>query len=281
MAAAPSIVSSCRMGRSGRLALAAICALGGTVGLAGTASAVQQARASTPTIVALGDSFSSGVGTRSYYGDSGSCQRSPYAYPVIDATRIGASLSFQACSGATTTSVLNTQLDTLRRTTTYVTITVGGNDAGFSRVITECAQPWWAADCHGAIDDARAYIDETLPGRLDAVYGAIESRAPDATVVVVGYPRLFMGEDCNAGTWFSPSEQTRLNSTADLLDATTARRASAYGFAFADPRGVFTGHAVCDDVEWVNGLSNPASESYHPNRGGQRGYANLVDDYLA
>ena len=27
---------------------------------------------------------------------------------------------------------------------------------------------------------------------------------------MVGYPRIFMGEDCNAGTWFSPSEQTRL-----------------------------------------------------------------------
>ncbi|MBA3310986.1 MAG: SGNH/GDSL hydrolase family protein [Nocardioidaceae bacterium] len=280
MGAASSIVSNCRPGWRGRAALAATCVLGGTVGLVGPASAVEQSSQRVPTIVALGDSFSAGVGTRSYYGDSGSCQRSPYAYPVIDAGRVGASLSFRACSGATTTSVLNTQLDTLTPRTTYVTITVGGNDAGFSRVITECAQPWWAADCHGAIDDSRAYISETLPSRLDAVYRAIESRAPDATVVVVGYPRIFMGEDCNAGTWFSPSEQTRLNSTADLLDTTTAGRASAYGFEFADPRATFTGHAVCDELEWVNGLSDPVSESYHPNRKGQTGYANLVDDYL-
>ena len=31
-----------------------------------------------------------------------------------------------------------------------------------------------------------------------------------------------MGEDCNAGTWFSPQEQTRLNQTADLLNARTS-----------------------------------------------------------
>jgi len=27
---------------------------------------------------------------------------------------------------------------------------------------------------------------------------------------------------------------------------------------------------VCDDVEWLNGLSNPVGESYHPNPPGTR-----------
>lgn len=80
--------------------------------------AILAALVSTPTtadaagkrLVALGDSYASGVGTRTYYAESGACQRSPYAYPVLDAARIGATLSFRACSGATTTSVLNTQI---------------------------------------------------------------------------------------------------------------------------------------------------------------------------
>ena len=92
--------------------------------------------------------------------------------------------------------------------------------------------------------------------------------------------RIFNGEDCNAGTYFSPAEEERLNATADLLDTTIRGRADAYRFSFADPRSSFAGHAVCDTTEWVNGLSNPVSESYHPNRGGQAGYANLVDNYL-
>ncbi len=239
------------------------------------------AHAATKRLVALGDSYASGVGTRAYYSDSGECKRSPYAYPVIDAARVGAVLSFRACSGATTTSVLNNQLGTLSGTTTHVTLTVGGNDAGFSRVITTCAQPFWASDCGGAIDQAQSYIKNSLPARLDSLYRAVRTKAPGATVVIVGYPRLFNGEDCNAGTYFSPAEETRLNSTADLLDTTVRGRASAAGFAFVDPRSSFTGHAICDAAEWVNGLSNPVSESYHPNRAGQSGYANLVDNYLA
>jgi len=230
--------------------------------------------------VALGDSYASGVGTRSYYSDSGSCYRSPYAYPVIDAARIGATLSFKACSGAKTGDVKATQLGTLTTSTTYVTVQVGGNDAGFSSVLTECAQPGWMSNCNGAIDTAQSKIRNTLPAALDSLYAAIRAKATTATVVVIGYPRIFNGEDCNAGTWFSPTEESRLNATADLLNSTISARAAAKGFTFVNPTSSFVGHAVCDDVEWVNGLSNPIMESYHPNRSGQTGYANLVDDKL-
>jgi len=230
--------------------------------------------------VALGDSYASGVGSRTYYSDSGSCYRSPYAYAVVDASRIGATLSFQACSGAKTGDVKNNQLGTLNTSTTYVTVQVGGNDAGFSSVLTECAQPGWASNCNGAIDNAQSIIRNTLPGSLDSLYASIRSKAPNAKVVVVGYPRIFNGEDCNAGTWFSPSEESRLNATADLLNSTISGRAAAKGFSFVNPTSAFTGHAVCDNVEWINGLSNPIRESYHPNRTGQTGYADLVDNYL-
>lgn len=251
-----------------------------TAGVAGSGLVAAPAQ-SASSYVALGDSYASGVGTRSYYSDSGSCYRSPYAYPVIDAGRVGATLSFQACSGAKTGDVLAKQLGTLAASTTYVTVQVGGNDAGFTNVITTCAQPSWASNCGAAVDKAQAYIKTTLPGQLDDVYAAIRAKAPTAKVTVVGYPHLFNGEDCNAGTWFSPTEETRLNQTADLLDSVTSGRASAAGFAFVNPVTAFTGHAICDGTEWVNGLSNPVTESYHPNRSGQTGYANLVDDHLS
>jgi lysophospholipase L1-like esterase len=229
------------------------------------------------TYVALGDSYSSGVGTRTYYSSSGSCYRSPKAYPVLVAAQLGYSLSFTACSGAKTGDVINNQLGPLNSSTNKVTISVGGNDAGFSSVITECAQPSWSSNCNGAIDTAQAYIRNTLPSRLNSVYSAIRSRSPNAVVAVVGYPRLFMGVDCNGGTWFSSDEMTRLNQTADLLDTTTQGRATAYGFRFVDPRSAFTGHAVCSSSEWINGLSWPVMESYHPNVTGQAsGYKPLV-----
>ncbi len=239
------------------------------------------AQAASPSYVALGDSYSSGVGTRSYIDDGTSCQRSNYAYPKLVAAQKGYALNFKACSGATVSTVTNTQLSALTSTTKYVTISVGGNDAGFSSVITECAQPGWMSDCNGAIDDAQYYINSTLPSRLSTLYSSIRSRSPYAVVVVVGYPRVFNGEDCNAGTWFSPSEETRLNATADLLNSKLSAAASARGFKWANPTSRFVGHAVCDDVEWINGLSNPVSESYHPNRTGQSsGYTPQVSALL-
>jgi len=237
--------------------------------------------AAAPAYVALGDSYSSGTGTRSYLSDGTSCQRSAYAYPSLVAAARGYSLDFRACSGAKVADVTNTQLSALNASTGYVTISVGGNDAGFADVLTECATPWWAGNCNAAIDRAQAFITHTLPGRLSTLYAAIRSRAPHAKVVVVGYPRIFMGEDCNAGTWFSPAEQTRLNQTADLLNSRTAAQASATGFSFANPTSRFVGHAVCDDVEWINGLSSPISESYHPNRPGHSsGYTPTVSPLL-
>jgi lysophospholipase L1-like esterase len=234
------------------------------------------ATAQADSYVALGDSYSSGTGTRDYSFDN-TCQRGPYAYPsLIDVDRPNTTLTFKACSGAKTGDVLANQVTALTASTNIVTITIGGNDAGFSSVITQCALPW-PFSCSGDITTAQNYIRNTLPAKLDSVYTSIRSRSPSATVVVLGYPRLFMGVDCNAGTFFSTSELTALNTTADILRDTTRTRAQAAGFTFKDAIPSFTGHAVCSSTEWLNGLSNPTGESYHPNRNGHKlGYEPLV-----
>jgi lysophospholipase L1-like esterase len=245
-----------------------------------TLTGVSQAQAAAGPYTALGDSYSSGVGTRTYYSDSGSCYRGPNAYPVRVAAQLGAPLTFAACSGAKVPDVLN-QLGSLNASTALVTVSVGGNDAGFADVITQCALPWpWT--CTTQINNANNYIRNTLPGTLNNLYTQIRAKAPSARVVVVGYPRLFNGEECNTLARISAAEQSALNATADLLATTIAGRAAAHGFGFVDVRGAFTGHAVCDDVEWLNGLSNPILESYHPNVAGQtNGYTPLVANALA
>jgi lysophospholipase L1-like esterase len=240
--------------------------------------AVAAASAWATRYVALGDSYSSGTGTRTYY-DSG-CQRSVYSYPyLLHNAHPSWTFVHAACSGAKTGDILNTQSSSLTSGTNWVTYTIGGNDAGFSSVITECAQPWWSSDCNGAIDGAQAYITNTLPGRLDLVNNKIKSLSPTAKVIVLDYPHLFMGEDCNAGTWFSPAEETRLNQTADMLRDKLKAAATRAGtnFIFRDVIPPFVGHAICDSVEWINGLSNPIGESYHPNKSGHSsGYYPVV-----
>src|SRR5690349_6126454 len=152
------------------------------------------AHAAGPSYVALGDSYASGVGTRSYISDGTSCQRSTYAYPELVAASRGYALSFQACSGAKVSDVTGKQLGALSASTGFVTISVGGNDAGFTSTLTECAKPGWLSNCGGAVSKSKSYISNTLPGTLSTLYAAIRSRAPNAKVVVVGYPRLFNGE---------------------------------------------------------------------------------------
>jgi lysophospholipase L1-like esterase len=258
-----------RAARAG-LALAATVV---SLGLAAGAAA-----AATP-YVALGDSYSSGVGTRVYYNDGTSCQRSPDAYgPLIAAAR-GYALTFEACSGAKTTDVNSTQLGPLSSTTNLVTITIGGNDAGFSNVIVNCALYYFT--CDSAISSANSFIQTKLPGLLDTTYSDIRAKATTAHVVVLGYPHLFTstGTTCNFNTLTSSHEKS-LNNTADLLDGVISARASAHGFTYVDPRSAFAPHEVCSSSEWLNGQSNPLSESYHPNISGQADFASLVEAVL-
>lgn len=235
--------------------------------------------AAQPSYVALGDSYSSGVGTRVYYNDGTNCQRSPDAYgPLISAAR-GYALAFEACSGAKTTDVNANQLGPLNSTTSLVTITIGGNDAGFSTVITDCAALYFP--CQGAIDNADAFIHNQLPGLLDTTDNDIRSRAPHAHVVVLGYPHLFTraGQTCNFNA-LTPAHERELNQTADRLDDVISGTAAAHGFTYVDPRNAFSPHEICSSSAWLNGQSWPLSASYHPNISGQADFTSLVEAVL-
>ncbi|GIG65344.1 SGNH/GDSL hydrolase family protein [Phytomonospora endophytica] len=237
-----------------------------------TVLAAAPAQAAAQDYVALGDSYSSGTGTGSYI-ETG-CYTSTHAYPYQLAQQIGANFSFKACSGARTGDVLNNQVSALNANTDLVTISIGGNDAGFADVVTQCNIPF--SNCNDDIANANSYIANTLPGKLDAVYDQISSRAPNARVIVVGYPKLFKGNNCSVINGISAAERTALNDTADRLSGTIGNRAAAHGFTYADARSTFGGHAICDSPSWINGLSWPIIESYHPNRLGHDGYTSLV-----
>ncbi|KAA2254302.1 SGNH/GDSL hydrolase family protein [Solihabitans fulvus] len=234
--------------------------------VAGLALAVP-ASAATVNYVALGDSYSSGVGTGDYYGDSGSCYRSPEAYPAQWAANHGANLAFDACSGAKTSDVLNNQLGDLNASTNLVTISIGGNDAGFSDVISSCT---FGSDqsCINRVNTAKAYATGTLPGLLDNVYNNIHGRAPSATVVVVGYPHIYqVPGSCSVG--LSNTKRTAINSGSDTLAGVISQRASAHGFRFLDGQQTFAGHEICSSDWWLNSLTWPIMESYHPTQDGQ------------
>lgn len=251
--------------------LAVLCCAGVLIPAASAAASSQY--------VALGDSYSSGVGTRVFYEEEGSCDRSPDAYGPKIAAAKGYSLNFEACSGATTTNVIKEQLSPLSSTTSLVTITIGGNDAGFSEVMLNCALYYFT--CGSAIKEADTFIEKTLPGLLETTYNDIKSRATKALVVVLGYPHLFTAEGttCNVN-FLTSGHEKELNHSADLLDEVIKARAKAAGFTFVDPRTAFLPHEICDSDEWLNGQSLPLSESYHPNVQGQEDFTSQIEAVL-
>jgi lysophospholipase L1-like esterase len=240
---------------------------------------IPAASAAASQYVALGDSYSSGVGTRTFYEESGSCKRSPKAYGPLVAAAKGYTLSFQACSGAKTTDVNSGQLGTLSSSTALVTITIGGNDAGFSNVIVNCALYFFT--CGSAISEANNFIATKLPALLEATYKKIREKASTAKVVVLGYPKLFTkdGKTCNVNFLTSGNEK-KLNETAEKLDAVIKARAEASKYTFVNPTVPFEAHEVCSGSEWLNGQSNPLEESYHPNVSGQAEFTTLVEGVL-
>jgi len=227
--------------------------------------------------IALGDSFSSGVGTGSY-ALSSSCKRSVFAYPyLVSQQRPNTALTFVACSGATTTDLMANQIQAVTADTTIVTLTIGGNDIGFANLISQCT----LSDCSAALDATRASLATTLNPRLDTVYTAIRSQAAfGAKVVVLGYPREFTSTGCFGTLGISATERTKANQLADALDQVIAARATdpVYAFAYKSALAPYSTHAVCSSSPWLNGLNLfNTTESYHPNRNGQsQGYTPLV-----
>ncbi len=228
------------------------------------------ASAATGRYVALGDSYSSGTGAGSY-GSSGSCKRSANSYPQLWANaNAPSSFAFVACSGAVTSDVLNSQVSAVTSSTALVTISIGGNDAGFADVMTTCNLSS-DSTCVSANQDAQNFARTTLPGRLDNVYTQIRNRAPSARVVVVGYPHIYK---LNGSCWIGLSETKRaaINQSSDVLAQVISGRAAAFGFTYLDGRNTFAGHEICaSGTRWINSVTWPIDESYHPNATGQRG----------
>jgi lysophospholipase L1-like esterase len=239
-----------------------------TVNAAAVTAAVVNAAA--VNYVALGDSYSSGLGAGDYLSSSGSCDRSADAYPEQwAAANSPATFTSAACSGATTADVLSSQVSALSASTTLVSITIGGNDAGFSSVMETCALSLTSA-CLNAVAAAEAFVADQLPARLDQTLQTIRADAPSATVIVLGYPDLY--DLSNSGTCIglSTKDRTALNQGADDLDGALQAAAQANNDTFADVRSQFAGHEICDSGSWLHSVNIFAiSSSYHPTAAGQ------------
>jgi lysophospholipase L1-like esterase len=242
-----------------------------TLAAAVAGDAIPARAATTVNYVALGDSYSSGVGTGS---ESGSCGRSSQAYPALWASANHAtSFSFQACSGATVPDVINSQLSTLSSSTTMVSFTIGGNDAGFSSIMETCVLSS-TSTCESDISAAETKINASLPGELNTLIGDIKSHAPNAKIIVVGYPD-FYDLSVSICIGLSRGDHQAIDAGINDLDSLLSAAGSRNGATFADARPAFSGRELCDDAGWLHSIDlTNIGESYHPTATGQ------ADGYL-
>lgn len=235
-----------------------------------TLASVLPAQASPPTVVydALGDSFAAGLGA-------------PEGYPTLIDGRMRIMLDDNvAVSGARLAS-LGAQLKEVGPETRLVTLSVGGNDVGWAEVVFLCAAHPDPTACPGVAFETNAAIAAAATA-VGQAYGAVALAAPNAHVVVTGYPRLFSPEYGDlAGILEIPGfsvpfeltveEQMLLNDLADQLNSVLKDQAEATGFQFVDVTKRFDGHGVNSDDPWITGVDSEVP--LHPNANGQRAYA--------
>jgi lysophospholipase L1-like esterase len=220
------------------------------------------------------------------------------------------SWGFLACSGAVTDNVLPSsaggirqewtkgfrepgpQLDSpfLDAATDLVTVTIGGNDVGFADILQFCAID--NCDTPGFRASLSQQIDQLQP-RLVQVYAAIRQKAPNARILVLGYPELFPGyakqQNCAALKPWQSNEQVMVNEKLSEFNRAIKAAADEASVEFIDVQQLFDGHEICTRNAWINGPSKSYKinrkglddESFHPTLQGQQAYALAVNQALA
>lgn len=271
--------------------------------------------------VALGDSYAAGYGadTNQYQGEHMSqydpatvvpgqneCYRaSNNAYAPRVAAAKGYALTFAACQGAVTADILTNsqypqqppQIDKVTSATNLVSLQIGGNDAKFGDIVT-CIVSSECTATSPAYVDAMNILQTQLPGRLDAVYAAIEQRAPQAQVVTVDYapilPQLY--QDASLCQPYMSSAELQLAQTFRLaLNQTVKDAADRAGATFVktDYAGspflgrdwVGLSKNACSpsagSIAWsLRFLTNGTNVSFHPTAYGQQFYAQIMQSQL-
>lgn len=256
-------------------------------------AAVAAGRAGAANYVALGDSYAAGPLIPNPVLPLG-CLKSDHNYAHVAAPSIGLTLRDASCSGATTADMTNPQeveidgpnppqFNSLDANTTAVSLTIGGNDIGFSEVAESCitlnpfSHPCKDKYDPGGKDQLAERIAATAP-KVAAVLQGIHTRSPLAKVFVVNYPAIF--PETGSGCWpqmpIGFQDVPYLRATEQGLDAMLATQAAANGATLVNWYQASIGHDACKSTSnrWVEPLvPGTLAAPIHPNKTGMAGGA--------
>jgi lysophospholipase L1-like esterase len=257
-------------------------------------------QAMTGPVVALGDSYTAGeMLPLNLTSQPPGCLRSPEAYPALVASALKATFVDAACSGAGVKEMTGSQrtylgtnppqLSALAPDDALVLLTLGGDDIGFLNVLHTCmalsithlggGSPCEGHYTSGGKDQLAAKVAAEA-AKMAAVLDAIHTRAPNARIVLVGYPDLFPQ---SGGCWpkvpITNGDIAYLRGIGTQLNAMLAATAAAAGATYVDTYTPTIGHDICQGgtAKYVEGLvPTSLTISFHPNARGQAAMAAQV-----
>jgi hypothetical protein len=192
--------------------------------------------------------------------------------------------------------------------TTLVTLSIGGNDGNaFAGALQDCGGLGNCAD-DDFLPTYKGLID-TAMSNTERLLRQINGKAPNADIILMGYPEMFSRTVKCAGSWYF--DMTEVQALAELAGyVATKQQALAASLRSANipvheasPINDFVGHGACDDPEWIHKFRVGANgegdfhngdkpspfcfwdilggaclsrESFHPNTAGTSGYATVL-----
>ncbi|MDO9455574.1 SGNH/GDSL hydrolase family protein [Nocardioides sp.] len=227
------------------------------------------------------------------------CLRSGTNYPTLVADELGITVNDVSCSGASTVSIFGEQkftskvqppqIDALSPDADLVTVGIGANDfTFFSDMIFDClavadrdvtGSPCRAANTDAAGQDRLERNVVKIRNNVKKVVEAISARAPEARILLVGYPQLIPSEGtCRARLPLAVGDYAyTLELNLRLAQAVRNGGVSA-GAEYVDLVGASQGHDICSAEPWVAGIRGKDNKAagLHPYPAEQEAVADLV-----
>jgi lysophospholipase L1-like esterase len=233
------------------------------------------------TYVALGSSIASGYGISVQSTD---CGRSNRNYPNLVAAHHGLALTDVTCGAATIPNVVDTaqgthppQLTAVTPDTKLITVTVGGNDIGYNATAVGCGDPQTECTAPAALEANLV----TAATALESLLAQIHALAPEATIVLVTYPREVPDGNCPELS-FSDSEAAIVGMMGEELEAMFVDVAQRADVVFVDPYPEPGDHTGCAPAaeRWTAGGVADDGFAYHPPALGHEVMAQMIIDAL-
>jgi lysophospholipase L1-like esterase len=265
---------------------------------------VQKVEAGPAEYVALGESYTAGVGLepKTLENIPEGCRQSSVNYPhLVNEAEKYSSFKDASCGSATFANLTASQqtqngtnpaqFERLDKATKIVTIGMGGNDAGFPEVADTClhntdpsaspCEKQFVSSAGNELDSRAALVEAQMKTALTGIH----ERSPNAKVFVASYRHLLPDDlsKCAGKLGISPTDAKLVNAWIASINDSLETAAKSTGATYVDLYTPSEGHDACEEpgTRWIEPVNGAVGEVLHPNKLGHEEAAKSVEAAIA